>query len=167
MTALLIGLPIMLFAAILQSSVISSLNLISGSADIIILVIIAWTINERVRNAWIWAALGILFTSVFSSMPFFVYLFSYGSVFWISDLFHRKIWQAPLLIMLGVSLVGTFLEQGLAMLALQLNGIAFSFSKAFSQIFLPSLLLNLLLAIPVFAVFHYLAKKVYSEKMEE
>jgi hypothetical protein len=167
MTAILIGIPIMFFAAILQSSLVSNLTLLSGTADLVLVIIIAWTIDERVKNAWIWAAIGALFISLYSSLPFFVYILSYGLVTWISLLFHRKIWQAPLLIMLGVTLVGTIIEHGLSMLVLQLNGTPLSFYTGFTRITLPSVLLNLLVALPIYGIFRYLAGKVYPGKQEE
>ena len=60
----------MLFAAILQSSLVSNFTLLSGVADLVLVVIIAWAIDERVKNAWVWAALGAIFISFFSALPF-------------------------------------------------------------------------------------------------
>lgn len=157
----------MLFAAMLQSSLVSHFTLLSGMADLVLVVIVAWTIDARVKYAWVWAALGALFVSLFSAMPFYVYLFSYGLVAWISYYFQRKIWQAPLLIMLGITLLGTIIEQVLSMLALQFNGTSLSFSTGFTRITLPSVLLNLLVALPIYALLHYLAGKVHPEKQEE
>jgi hypothetical protein len=167
MIAVLIGIPIMLFAAILQSSLVSNFTLLSGMADLVLVVIIAWTIDERVKNAWVWAVLGALFVSLFSALPFFVYVSSYGLVTWISYIFHRRIWQAPLLIMLGMTLLGTIIEQGLSMLVLQFNGTPLSFLTGFTRVTLPSVLLNLLVALPIYAILRYLAGKVYPGKQEE
>lgn len=167
MISVLIGIPIMLFAAILQSSLVSNFTLLSGMADLVLVVIIAWTIDERVKYAWIWAALGALFVSIFSAMPFLVYVISYGFAAWLAFVFHRRIWQAPLLIMLGVTFVGTMVEQILSMLILQLNGSGLSFLVGFTKVTLPSVLLNLLVALPVYAIFRYLAGKVYPGKQEE
>ena len=167
MITALLGIPIMLFAAMLQSSLVSHFTLLSGVADLVLVVIVAWTIDERVKYAWVWAALGALFVSLFSALPFYVYILSYGLVAWISYYFHRRIWQAPLLIMLGVTLLGTIIEQVLSMLVLQFNGTSLSFSTGFTRITLPSILLNLLVAFPVYAIVHYLAGKVYPGKQEE
>jgi cell shape-determining protein MreD len=167
MSALLIGIPIMLFAAILQSSLVSNFTLLSGMADLVLVVIIAWTIDGRVKYAWVWAALGAVFVSLFSALPFFVYVISYGLIAWIAYIFHRRIWQAPLLIMLGVTLLGTVIEQVLSMLILQLNGTPLSFLTGFTRVTLPSVLLNLLVALPIYAIFRYLAGKVYPGNQEE
>jgi hypothetical protein len=166
MIAILIGIPVMLFAAILQSSLVSNFTLLSGMADLVLVIIIAWAIDGRVKYAWVWAALGALFISLFSALPFFVYLFSYGLVTWISYIFHRRIWQAPLLIMLGVTLLGTIIEQVLSMIMLQINGTSLSFLTGFTRITLPSVLLNLLVALPIFAIIRYLAGKVYPGEQE-
>ena len=167
MTSVLIGIPIMLFAAILQSSLVSNFTLLSGVADLVLVVIIAWAIDERVKNAWVWAALGAIFISFFSALPFFVYIISYGLVIGISSIFHHRIWQAPLLIMLVVTLVGTIIVHVLSMLVLQFDGITVSFLTDFTRVTLPSILLNLLVALPIYAIFRFLAGKVYPGKQEE
>jgi hypothetical protein len=69
--------------------------------------------------------------------------------------------------MLGVTLLGTVIEQVLSMLILQLNGTPLSFLTGFTKVTLPSVLLNLLVALPIYAIFRYLAGKVYPGKQEE
>jgi cell shape-determining protein MreD len=156
----------MLFAAILQSSLVSHFTLLSGMADLVLVIIIAWTIDGRVKYAWVWAALGALFISLFSALPFFIYLLSYGLVTWISYVFHRRIWQAPLLIMLAVTLLGTIMEQVFSMIVLQINGTNLMFLTVFTRITLPSVLLNLLVALPIYATIRYLAGKIYPGEQE-
>jgi len=52
----LIAFPLLVLAIILQSSVISQIKLISGYADLMLIVLAAWALQDRVTSAWHWAA---------------------------------------------------------------------------------------------------------------
>ena len=51
----LLAIPIFVFLGIFQTSVVSRLPLLHGTADLVLLVVIAWSLQERVRTAWQWA----------------------------------------------------------------------------------------------------------------
>lgn len=161
----LFAFPILLVALILQTSIVSRMNLLSGSADIILLIVAAWALQERVRSAWIWGAAAGLMVGLVSGIPWYIYLAGYLAVVAIARMLTRRIWQAPLLAMFAVTFVGTLLL--LAMMFIQrtvLDGVSLAFVDAFSQVILPSLLLNLLLAIPIRSLIRDLAERVYPEE---
>jgi cell shape-determining protein MreD len=166
MLAAIIGLPIMLLAVILQSSLISNIPLLSGTADLLLVILIAWTINEPVKYGWVWAIIGAGLATLFSGLPFPVFFLSYGIAYLLAILFHKRIWQAPILILLSVTLVSTLLEHIISMFALQVTGSTIPFLTGFTQITLPSVLLNLLLALPTYALLHYLARVIYHKDQE-
>ena len=147
---ILLAFPILLLTLILQTAVISRMTLLTGSADIILLIVAAWALQERVRSAWVWGALAGLMVGFVSAMPWYVYLAGYLAVVAFARVLTRRIWQAPLLAMFVVTFVGTLLLLFLAYLQhTLLDGVSLAFGEAFTQVFLPSLLLNLLLAIPI------------------
>ena len=57
----LIAVPVIVFAVILQSAVVSRITLLSGYADLTLVMLAAWALQEDVKSAWHWAvATGIL-----------------------------------------------------------------------------------------------------------
>ncbi len=162
----ILALPVLLFVMMLQSVIISRLPLLSGTADLVLLVIVAWSLQERVKNAWFWGLVGGVMVSFISAMPYFMPLFGYLFVVAFARLLRSRIWQIPILAMFTVTVVGTFLMHLLEIVGLFVNGQAVPFSESLNFVTMPSVLLNLILALPVYALMADLAKMVYPAEVE-
>jgi hypothetical protein len=166
MWQILVSLPVLGLALLLQTTIVSRINLISGSADLILLVLAAWGLQERVRFAWVWAVVGAVLVSTLSGVPWYVYLVSYLAVVGAARLLTRRVWQAPLLAMFSVSLIGTLMVQMGTFIVLTVAQVSLPVGETFAKIVLPSVLLNLLLAIPVHAAVRGLARRLYPSEVE-
>lgn len=162
--AILIAIPILVLTTILQTSIASRIMLLSGNADLVLLVVVAWALQERVRGAWIWGVGGSLLVGLVSGVPWYIYLVGYLSVVGIARLLVHRIWQAPLLVMFAVTLIGTVELLMLTFINRTLFDVPLDLSEVFLQIILPTILLNLLLAIPVHGIIHDLANRLYPDK---
>ena len=113
--SLLLSLPILAFVLMLQTIIVSTLPLLSGYADLVLLVLVAWALQERARSAWVWAVLAGSWWA--SSLPLHlgVPLVGYLVVTAIARLFRRRVWQTPILSMFLVTFFGSLITQGLAM----------------------------------------------------
>lgn len=159
--AILLAIPVLVLALMIQTAIISRMTLLNGSADIIMLILAAWALQERVRSAWIWgAAAGLLVGSV-SGVPWYIYFIGYLVVVAFARLLTRRIWQAPLLAMFTVTFAGTILILMLTFVQRSLFEVPLVFGDVFTQIVLPSLLLNLMLAIPIRSLIQSLAESIY------
>jgi rod shape-determining protein MreD len=163
---ILLSIPVLAFALMLQTIIISTLPLLSGYADLVLLVLIAWSLQERVRAAWVWALAAGLMVGLVSALPALVPLTGYLIVTAISRLFLRRVWQSPILAMFLVTFVGSLLTQGIAMVVLIVTGTSLPIGDSLNLVILPSTLLNLLLALPVYAVITDLAQWLYPEEVE-
>jgi rod shape-determining protein MreD len=157
----LISIPILVLAVILQSAVFSRVTLLSGAADLPLVVLAAWALQEQVDTAWQWALAAGALVGFVSGMPIVVPLIAYLLVVLIAQALQRRVWQAPLLAMFVVTFVGTLLLHLLSLGTLRLLGIPLQIPDVLGLITLPAVLLNLLIAIPVFAVMRDLAVWVY------
>jgi hypothetical protein len=157
----LVAFPLMGFAVILQSAVVSEVNLFSGHADLILLILAGWALQERVESAWHWAALACMLTGFVSSMPWVILAAGYLGVVFVARTLQRRVWQAPLLAMFSVVFAGTLFMHLLSFASLRILGTPFTFSDVAGLITLPSLLLNMLFSIPVHALMRDLARWVY------
>ncbi len=159
--ALLAAIPVLALTVMLQVSIFSRIMLLSGNADLLLLILAAWSLQERAKGAWIWGVAASLLAGLISGIPWYIYLVGYLSVIVIARLLIHRIWQAPLLAMFTVTLIGTlellmitFVRQTVFQNPLPLGDV-------FLQIVLPSVLLNLLLAIPIHALVRDLANRLY------
>ncbi len=159
--ATIAAIPVLGILLMLQLAVVSRLPLIHGTADLILLALAAWSSQERVKSAWQWTVLAGVAVSVISGLPYFVPLAGYLLVTGIARLLQRRVWQTPILAMFVTTILGTILYQLLSIVALQASGTPIPFQQALTLVTLPSSLLNLILALPVYTVITDIAHWVY------
>jgi cell shape-determining protein MreD len=163
----IVAFPLLGLAVILQSAVVSQVKLLSGYADLPLILLAAWAIQKPVKSAWHWAALACVMLGFISSLPWIVVVISYIVLVYFAQTLQRRVWQAPLLAMFSATLAGTLFMHLLSFVVLLILGAPFSFGDVMGLITLPSLLLNMLLAIPVYAFMRDLARWVYPEEEYE
>ncbi len=157
----LIAFPILGLAVILQSSIVSQVQLLGGFADLPLVLIAAWALQERVDTHLHWGALVCLFTLFVSSLPIPVVIIGYLGVIILGRILQRRIWQAPLLAMFSVVFMGTLFFHLVSFIVLRFLGTPFAFWDVVGIITLPSLLLNMLLSIPMYAFMRDVSYWVY------
>lgn len=166
LTPLVVALPILVVTLALQSVVIPTLPLLNGYADLVLLVLVAWALQERVRSAWLWTLLAGLMVGYISALPLLIPLAGYMMVTALARLVLRRVWQTPILAMFLVTLSGSLISQGLTFAVLSVTSRPLPLLDSLNLVILPGTLLNLLLALPVYAVVTDLAQWMYPEEIE-
>ncbi len=164
--ATLIAIPILSVLLIFQSAVVSRITLLHGSADLLLLAVVAWALQKRVDTAWHWSVIAGLMISFVSALPFGVALIGYPLAVGLALLLRQRVWQVPILAMFLATFFGTLATQAMALAILRLSGDPLPILQAFNLIILPSILLNLLLAVPAYALLGDLAGWLYPEELE-
>lgn len=157
----LIAIPVIILAVILQSTVISSIKLLSGFGDLPLVMLSAWALQEEVDTAWHWAISAGILVGFFSGLSWPVPVASYLMVVALAQIFQRRVWQAPLLAMFSVTFLATIVYYAISLLVLRLSGIDLPITDVIGLLALPGILLNLVLAIPVYVVMRDVARWVY------
>ena len=157
----LVAAPVILLAVIMQSAIVSRVYLLSGIADLPLVMLAAWALQDEVKTAWHWAVATGLLVGFVSGIAWFVPVISYLIVVMLAQILQRRIWQAPLLAMFVVTFLGTLVLYLLSFASLQLSGVPLSVTDTLGLLTLPGVLLNLLLAIPAYAVMRDLSRWVY------
>ena len=160
------AIPVLVLALMLQTAVISRINLLYGSADLVLVILAAWALQESVTTSWQWALVGGVLGAFVSGLPWFVPLAGYLLIVGMARLLQRRVWQAPLLAMFMVCFTGTLMLHMLSIFSLRILGDPLPVGESFNLITLPSILLNLLLAIPVYAGMRDLAGWLYPAEVE-
>jgi len=162
----LIAIPVLGGLMILQTSLLSRFPLLEGTSDLVMLAVIAWALQKRVQTAWQWCIIGGLIFSLVSALPVGAALLAYSLITILALVLRRHVWQAPLLAMLVTTFLGTIIMHAVSLVAVLISGTSLPLGEVINLITLPSLLLNLLLAIPVYAIINDLAKWLYPEELE-
>lgn len=164
--ATFIAIPVIGALAILQAGLISRLPLLHGTADLVLLMVVAWALQKRVETAWQWCIIGGLVVNIISAVPFGMPLLGYSLTTALALALRRRIWQVPILAMFLVTFVGTLITQGITLLALRITGVPIPVPAALNLVILPSVLLNLLLSVPIYFLAGELAGWLYPEEIK-
>jgi rod shape-determining protein MreD len=150
--SVILSIPVLSFITILQSAVVSRLPLNQGTADLMLVVIVAITLQKSVKTAWQWSIVGGLLTDFFSGLPFGLFTISYMITTSIASLLRERIWRFSFLMQLLVVLSGTIITHGITLLVLFFQGGSLQFATVLQAITLPSIILNFMLSLPVFII---------------
>ena len=162
----IVAIPLLALAVILQSTLVSQFSLLAGYADLILVILAAWALQKGVTTGIQWAFLASILISAISHMPWMVTLVGYMGVVLLAALLQNRVWQAPLLAMFSVTFLGTLFMHLLSFLYLSFIGDPLPLGTSLGLITLPSLLLNLLLAIPLYGLMRDLAGWVFPVREE-
>lgn len=152
-----------LIVSMLQLGIFSHIQVLSGKIDLIMLGVIAWTLQKRTEfvDVLIFAFLSVLFLYLISAEPLFIlvvlYILIAFTIYWSKN----NIQQIPIVSMLTFSAIFTFIHLSIFGFYLQLFGTNLDVIEVFQIVILPSILLNLLAAIPIFLLTNELQHLVY------
>ncbi|MCU0485338.1 MAG: hypothetical protein MUC85_04435 [Anaerolineales bacterium] len=167
MLGILLSLPVLGGLTMLQVAVISRAPLLHGSADLVLIALIAWTLHERVSSAWIWGLVGGLMVGYVSALPFWTYPAAYLAAVGFARLVRRRVWKSPILAMFAAVFTATLIQHAVSLAGVSFGGTFLPVLQVINQISVPSLLLNMLAAIPVYVLMHDLANWAYPEELVE
>jgi rod shape-determining protein MreD len=163
MTAV-IGIPILGLISILQSSVVSRLPLNRGTADFMLVVLVALALQKQVKEVWQWSIIGGMFTDFFSGLPFGVFTVSYVAAIAMARFLRNRIWRFSFLMQLLVVLIGTLISHVITIIILFVQGGSLEFGTIMQAITLPSIILNFLLSIPVYIIVQDIIQQITPEE---
>ena len=105
--------------------------------------------------------------SYISAMPMNAYLWMYLFIWIMIRFIKMRVWQMPLVLMLFVTITSTLVISvgSLGMLFLQNANI--NYMDAFRLIIVPSLVMNLLLCIPIYAFLNDVINTIYINEETE
>lgn len=149
---ILIGLLLLLAAALLQVTLMMRITLLQGSADLVLLVLIAWMLQPGNTVSWIWGLPAGLMIGYASALPDYVLLIGYLAAAGICQLLQTRIWRVPLLTLFSSTLLGTLAIQLITLIYLWVSAQPIDLYQALNLITIPSMLLNLILLLPIHAL---------------
>lgn len=153
----LVAIPVLVLALMLQTAIISRITLLSGAADLVLIIVVAWALQEQVESSWHWGVVAGLLVGFVSAIPPVVPIIGYLIAVGFARLVIRQIWQTPILALFSVTFFSTLIYHLVTYVVLIIIGVPLPFEDALALIVLPSVFLNLLLAIPIHSLIRDLA----------
>ncbi len=162
----MLGILVNGIAVMLQTTIVGRVTLLHGFADLVMLTVVSWSLHEKVRSTWPWAVAAGLMVGWVSALPWWVPLAGYAMIAGMSAFLQSRLWQIPILSLFILTLAGTVSLQGSSYLVLIILGANLPLLESFNLILLPSLLLNFLLALPVYGLIGEVASWVNPKEIE-
>ena len=167
MLEVIVGLPIFAIAAFLQVSVFSQIRLLNGAVNLVLVCLIVWSINSSTKYSWIMAVWSGLLMSFVSAMPLKSYMWFNLGIWGLIWFIKKRVWQMPMILTLFVTIVGTLLEALLTLGLLTLQGANLDYLLSLNRVIVPSLIMNLLFTIPVYAFLNDVINTIYINEVAE
>jgi len=166
MWSYLIGFTGFVVTSMLQMSVFSQWTILSGNADIVLLFVVAWCLHDRSQHLWLLVLIMAGMVAFVSALPPVFPILVYLLVYRASRLFQTRLMQSPLLGMLLLTFGASLLQVVLHIAYLYVTRVDINLTDALVQVALPSVLLNMLLAIPIHAIVREIAHYAFPKGVE-
>ncbi len=162
--SVILSIPTLGLIAILQSAVVSRLPLNRGTADLMLVVLVAIALQKTVSTSWQWSIIGGLFMDFLSGLPFGIFTVSYLLATGLALIIRERIWRFSFLMQLLVVFFGTMFSHALSFLVLLLQGSEISFGTVLQVVTLPSIILNFMISLPIFILTQDVLEQVNSQE---
>ncbi|MDW8325601.1 MAG: rod shape-determining protein MreD [Anaerolineales bacterium] len=162
MRTMLVGLPVLMVAAALESSVLPDLRTPGGGGlNLVLLLTLSWTLSGDWNGGLVWGLLGGLFLDLLSGGPLGIHSLALVATAYVASLTEGQLWRSHILLPLAAALFGSLVFQLLALTGLAVSGVAIDVAIALTGVVLPSTLLNTLFILPVYAIMRRVHALVY------
>ncbi len=144
--SLYFGIPILMLGAVLQSVIIEKIEIFGGRPDLVLLLVITWTIIRGLNEGMTWGFVGGLFCDLLSGGDFGLWTISLTLATFVAG----QPWihtLGPTSIRLALmSALGTLLGHTIFLSLMNMRGFTVNISQAYANTVGPAALLNFILS---------------------
>lgn len=159
--AYLLGVPTLALLAALEASVLRRFPLLDGGPDLILLAVVSWALTGQRRQAMTLGLLGGILLNLLSGFPVGSSSIALILVAFLVSLTEGRFWEAHFLMPLAAVLMASVIYHSVPLGLLLILGRSPDWPYALSRVMLPSVFLNLVLALPVTQALTSLEETLY------
>jgi hypothetical protein len=147
----------------LQLGIFSNIQVLSGKIDLLMLGVIAWSLQKKTEiiDIFIYSIITIFFIYLISAEPILIIILLYSLMIFVVLWSKNNIQQLPVVSMLIFTAIFTLIHLAIFGLYLQFSGLNINAVEIFQTVILPSMLINLIAAIPIYLLTNELQHWVY------
>lgn len=166
MITVLVGLPLLVLAAVLQSTALAHLRVLDGTLDLTLLLVLGWTLAGDWRGGMVWGLIGGLCLDLLSGAPFGTAALGLVSMAYLASLTEGRFWRSHILLPLATIILGTLGLHLVYLTVLSVSGERVNIGLALTRITLPAMVLNTAGMLPTYHLMRWLRRGVYPEPVE-
>jgi rod shape-determining protein MreD len=160
MRTYLVGVPLLLLAAVLESSLIPKVRL-GGGLNLVLILTLGWTLAGDWQGGIGWGFLGGLFLDLLSGGPLGIGPLTLVLMAYLASLSEGRFYRSHILLPLAVSLLGSLGYFVIHMAGLIALGYALDALGALGRVVLPTAVINAAFMLPVYQGLRWLRAVVY------
>lgn len=160
----LISIPVVILLTFFQLSLSGKFMILNGFSDLLFVWMIAWIVQTKINHSWLWLIMAISVMSYVSAIPWYATAISYLILVGIASFIKGRLWQSPLLSFLLVLIIGSFIYYFAGLISLKINGSMIQFNESLNRIILPSIVMNLVFALPIYLISRDMILWLYPNK---
>jgi rod shape-determining protein MreD len=154
-----LSLPLLALASVLQVSFVPQLRILNGIPDLVLLIVLSWSLNTTLEDGVIWAFVGGICKDLLSAAPLGTSVVGMVIVVFGIHAIREQIYSVGLFTLIWSTLLGTTFQQFTVLVILLLAGYGPAFGDrlgygivldSITSIILPTVFYNLLLILPVY-----------------
>lgn len=155
---------LLISVALIQSTVMPHLTLWGVKPDLMLLVVISWSLLRGAREGIIWGFIGGLCLDLFSAAPFGLSALALLIVSFLSGLGEATVFRTHIILPLATVFFASLIYDFIFLLVLNVLGQPVVWLDSFIRLALPASLLNVLLMPLVYPAMRWLHHKIGQQK---
>jgi rod shape-determining protein MreD len=160
-----LAVPLLLTIALLQTTALPALKILGVKPELMLLVVLAWSLLRGTEEGLMWAFVGGLMLDLFSGGPLGASALALVVVSFLSGLTEGSVARTSFVLPIGAALAGTLLYQGLFLLVVRLTRGPVPWADSLFRTALPSLAVNVLLMPLIFQALAWLDRRTGREEI--
>lgn len=167
MMSLQVGIPIFCVAALLQAAVLSHLRVYGGQPDLIVVIVLAWSVLDRGIEGMVWAFVGGIILDLLSGAPLGISALALIPIAYVVGLTEAQVYRNNIGLPILMSVLGAVAYHLIYLILLRFfGGIALSWSSAFMYVTLPSVVFDVILIVPALRLLDHVYARLHPRQVK-
>lgn len=145
-----VGVPLMLFLALAQTSSLPLFSLFGAHPNLVLVVLVGWAVVRGPDEALVLLAVAGLSLGLLNSQPLGLHLLALAPLVPLAAVRELRLIESELLPALGLAFLATLAYEGVFLVVFRLTGQDLDWWGSVSRVAIPAAIANALLMIPVY-----------------
>jgi rod shape-determining protein MreD len=158
-----LSLPILFLAAVLQAGLVPQIRFGGAAPDLVLLCVVAWSINAELQEALVWAFVGGIMSDLLSVAPIGTSSLALCIVVFFISGVNRQTFGIGVFVLPISAAIGSVLSQAVFIAVMYLSGVVPGFRITLPDdilyVILPSMAYNFVVVVPVYFSLRWMQKR--------
>jgi rod shape-determining protein MreD len=154
------------FVVSLAGNLTPALDNTRGQINLVMLVVLAWSIRAELSSAFVWAFIGGVLIDLFSILPLGTSSAGLLIIAYFANGVARQVYRVRIFTILAMTAVATIFFYAFSYVGLLLLGNSYDLMLQTRLVLIPSLLYNLVVCLPVYGLIRLVQRRVWTAGSE-